>query len=160
MSGDPDQILDAIEPFVDAGRQAPQEPELALAAVVAVSGSAGGDAVVADLVRGRGRLRHTTAGTAVVRLRRAGDGGPGRARAPAAGGTAIGVAVAEVRAATRRSSRTSGSRSPWPSPAAAPAGEVWLSATVGALLAGSRVAVEPAGTAPSSASTSPSSAGA
>ena len=144
VSGDPDQILDAIEPFV-AETQAPPEPELALAALVAVSG-AGGDAVVADLVRARGRSRHTPDGRPVVVF-----DGPATAVRATLGArrpdTAIGVAVAEVERDAEVVA-TYGVQAALDIADAAPAGEVWLSATVGALLAGSHVAVEPAGTAP------------
>jgi len=144
VSGDPDQILDAIEPFV-AETQAPPEPELALAALVAVSG-AGGDAVVADLVRARGRARRTPDGRPVVVF-----DGPATAVRATLGArrpdTAIGVAVAEVERDAEVVAAY-GVQAALDIADAAPAGEVWLSATVGALLAGSDVAVEPAGRAP------------
>ena len=143
VSGDPDQILDAIEPFV-AETQAPPEPELALAALVAVAG-AGGDAVVADLVRARGRARRTPDGRPVVVF-----DGPATAVRATLGArrpdTAIGVAVAEVERDADVVAAY-GVQVALDIADAAPAGEVWLSATVGTLLAGSHVAVEPAGTA-------------
>ena len=144
VSGDPDQILDAIEPFV-AETQTPPEPELALAALVAVAGGAV-DAVVADLVRGRGRSRRTPAGRPVVVF-----DGPATAVRAALGArrpdTSIGIAVAEVERDAEVVAAY-GVQAALDIADAAPAGEVWLSATVGVLLAGSHVAVEPAGTAP------------
>lgn len=144
VSGDPDQILDAIEPFV-AETQAPPEPDLALAALVAVSG-AGGDAVVADLVRARGRARRTPDGRPVVVF-----DGPATAVRATLGArrpdTSMGVAVAEIERDAEVVSAY-GVTVALDIADAAPAGEVWLSATVGTLLAGSHVAVEPAGSAP------------
>jgi pimeloyl-ACP methyl ester carboxylesterase/DNA-binding winged helix-turn-helix (wHTH) protein len=144
VSGDPDQILDAIEPFV-AETQAPPEPDLALAALVAVSG-AGGHAVVADLVRARGRARRTPDGRPVVVF-----DGPATAVRATLGArrpdTSIGVAVAEIERDAEVVAAY-GAQVALDIADSAPAGEVWLSATVGTLLAGSLVAVEPAGTAP------------
>jgi hypothetical protein len=144
VSADPDQILDAVEPFV-AATQTPPEPELALAAVVAVTGHAA-DAVVADLVRARGRARRTPEGRPVVVF-----DGPATAVRATLGArrpdTAAGVAVAEVER-DAEVIEAYGVQVALDIADAAPAGEVWLSATVGALLAGSHVEVEPAGTAP------------
>ena len=117
------------------GAATPAAPALALAALVALSG-AGSDAVLAELTAAGGRLRQDPAGRPVLLF----DG-------PAA-------AVRAALAHTSRRRRVWGS--PWPRSSArrrwcedpaygkpwtladlAPTGEVWLSATVGVLLAGS-----------------------
>ena len=92
-AGDPDQILDAIEPFL-AGLRAPVEPARALAAVVAVAGERG-DAVTAGLAAAGGRLRHDPAGRAVLLF----DGPATAVRAGLAhlgGEASLGVTVAEI----------------------------------------------------------------
>jgi len=63
VSGNPDQILDAFEPFI-TGTPRPDH-HLALAAVVRVSG-AGATEVNAELVASGGRLRHAASGDVVV----------------------------------------------------------------------------------------------
>jgi hypothetical protein len=63
VSGDPDQILDAFEPFVTGAPV--RSHHLALAAVVCVSGPDAGR-VHSALVSAGGRMRDTEAGTPVV----------------------------------------------------------------------------------------------
>jgi len=143
ISGDPDQILDAVQPFITAAEE-PESPALALAALVSVTGP-GTKAVVDGLVLDGGRARKDTSGHPVVLF-----DGPARAvraalarRRPDAG---IGVAVAEVER-DAAVVRAYGVTVAVEIAEAAPLGEVWLSGTVGVLLAGSSIAVEPAGTA-------------
>jgi DNA-binding winged helix-turn-helix (wHTH) protein/pimeloyl-ACP methyl ester carboxylesterase len=140
-AGDPDQILDAIEPFL-AGLRAPAEPTSALAAVVAVAG-ASSDALVADLVAAGGRPRHDPTGRAVLLF-----DGPATAVRAALGhlrdDAQVGVTVADV---ARGGDLVEG---PGVDGAAgladaAPPGTVWVSDTVGVLLAGSGIDLEPAG---------------
>lgn len=143
-AGDPDQTLDAVEPFVARVRQ-PSEPSLALAALAVPSGP-GADSVVADLVQAGGRARRDPDDRPVVLF-----DGPATAvrvalaaRRPDAG---VGVAVAEVER-DAEVVRAYGVRAAVAVADAVPSGEVWVSATVGALLAGSGLEVEPVGTAP------------
>ena len=143
VAGDPDQILDAIESFVTA-TQEPESPALALAALVSVTGP-GAKAVVGSLVLDGGRARRDAAGHPVVLF-----DGPARAvraalahRRPDAG---VGVAVAEVER-DAEVVRAYGVTVAVDIADAVPLGEVWLSGTVGVLLAGSSISVEPAGTA-------------
>ncbi len=141
VAGDPDQILDAVEPFVSQGRDA-VVTSLALAALVAVSGS-GGDAVLAELTAAGGLARQDPAGRAVLLF----DGPAAAVRAALAHGrddVGVGIAVAEVeREATVV--RGPGVREATDIADLAPTGQVWLSATVGVLLAGSTIEVEPVG---------------
>ena len=93
--GDPDQILDAIEPFVATAAGRP-EPALALAAVAAVAGGRQADVLVAGLVRA-GRAAAAGPGRPGGRaLRRPGHRGARRPRAPASRSARLGVAIAEV----------------------------------------------------------------
>jgi pimeloyl-ACP methyl ester carboxylesterase len=139
VAGDPDQILDAVEPFVTEGRDIAPAP-LALAALVAVSGS-GVDPVLAGLSAAGGRMRQDPAGRPVLLF----DGPAAAVRAALAQRRAdvgVGIAVAEVeREAT--TVRGPGVREATDIADQAPTGDVWLSATVGVLLAGSTIAVEP-----------------
>ena len=140
-SANPDQILDAVEPFVTES-QAPAPPRLALAALVAVTG-AGSDAVLAGLTAAGGRVREDPAGRPVLLF----DGPAAAVRAAMAqrrDDVGVGIAVAEVeREATVV--RGPGVREATDIADLAPTGEVWLSATVGVLLAGSTIEVEPVG---------------
>jgi hypothetical protein len=141
VSGDPDQILDAVEPFLSE-TPPPAAPALALAALVAMSG-AGSDAVVAELTAAGGRMRTDPAGRPVLLF----DGPAAAVRAALAqrrDDVGVGIAVAEVeREAT--TVRGPGVREATDIADLAPTGEVWLSATVGVLLAGSTIEVEPVG---------------
>jgi pimeloyl-ACP methyl ester carboxylesterase len=94
VSGDPDQILDAIEPFVAATPK--PEHRLALAAVVHASGHAAPE-VNHALVGAGGRLRHAASGDVVVLF----DGPATGVRAAqtaleAAPGAGVGLSIAEV----------------------------------------------------------------
>ena len=141
VSANPDQILDAVEPFL-AESQVPPPPALALAAVVAVRGP-GRDAVLSRLATAGGRERTDSAGRRLVLF-----DGPATAVRASVGcrreDASIGIAVAEVE---RDSEMVQGYGVQVAADIAdaTPAGEVRLSATVGVLLAGSNIAVEPAG---------------
>ena len=140
-AGNPDQILDAVETFVTRLRT-PAEPPLVLAAVVAVAGDHG-DALAAVLAGAGGRLRHDPAGRAVLLF----DGPATAVRAGLAhirGDSRLGVTVAEV---TRDLDEVAGYGVHVAAQLAdsAPPGTVWVSATVGLLLSGSGVVLEPAG---------------
>jgi hypothetical protein len=142
VSGNPDQILDAVEPFL-AETPPPAAPALALAAVVAMSGGSRGDAVLAELTAAGGRVRQDAAGRPVLLF----DGPAAAVRAALARrreDVGLGIAVAEVE---REASvvRGPGVREAVDIADLAPTGEVWLSATVGVLLAGSTIEVEPVG---------------
>lgn len=94
VSGDPGQILDAVEPFIRATPSPPHH--LALAAVVHVAGP-DADTTTASLVGAGGRLRHTAGGEAVVLF----DGPATGVRAVhaalgSAPGAAAGLSIAEV----------------------------------------------------------------
>lgn len=143
VSAAPDQILDEVEPFI-AESQPPVAPALALAAVVSVSG-VGCDAVVAGLVRAGGRRRADRNGRPVVLF----DGPATAVRASLAhrrDDAAVGIAVAEVER-DAEVVHAYGVSTAADIADAAPASEIWLSATVGVLLASSTIAVEPAGVA-------------
>jgi pimeloyl-ACP methyl ester carboxylesterase len=143
IAGDPDQILDAVEPFV-ADSHEPAAPALALAALVSVSG-VGSKAVIDNLVLAGGRARKDTSGRPVVLF----DGPATAVRAALAhrrDDAGVGVAVAEVERDTEVV-RAYGVTVAVDIADAVPPGEVWLSPTVGVLLAGSSIGVEPAGTA-------------
>jgi DNA-binding winged helix-turn-helix (wHTH) protein/alpha-beta hydrolase superfamily lysophospholipase len=139
-SGNSDQILDAIEPFL-SGLRTPSEPALALAAVVAIAGD-GSVALTGGLAGVGGRLRHDRAGRAVLLF----DGPATAVRAGLAhlrGDARLGVTVAEV---ARDGDEVEG---PGVQEAvrladSAPPGSVWVSSTVGILLSGSGVALESA----------------
>jgi DNA-binding winged helix-turn-helix (wHTH) protein/pimeloyl-ACP methyl ester carboxylesterase len=142
VSANPDQILDAVEPFVTES-PTPAPPLLVLAALVGVTG-AGSDAVLAGLTAVGGRARKDPAGRPVLLF----DGPAAAVRAALAqrrDDVGVGIAVAEVeREATIV--QGPGVREAMDIADLAPTGEVWLSATVGVLLAGSTIAVEPVGT--------------
>ena len=151
VSGDPDQILDAIEPFITEMSR-PPEPPLALAAVVALTGPAAA-AVTADLVRAGGRQRCDETGRALVLF----DGPATAVRAASAhrrDEVGVGIAVAEV-ARDAEVVHGYGVQVAVDIADATPLGSLWLSATVGALLAGSGIDVEPAGTAPQQGTDAP-----
>jgi hypothetical protein len=141
-AGNPDQILDAIEPFL-SGLRAPVAPELALAAVVAVAGE-GSDALVTDLAAAGGRHRLDENGRPVLLF----DGPATAVRVGLAHlrhDARIGVSVAEV---VRDADRLTGYgvRVAVELADAAPPGSVCVSPTVGVLLSGSGVELEPTGT--------------
>jgi DNA-binding winged helix-turn-helix (wHTH) protein/pimeloyl-ACP methyl ester carboxylesterase len=141
-AGDPDQILDAVESFL-AGLREPVAPALMLAAVVAAAGE-GSEDLVDDLVVAGGRLRHGPGSRALVLF----DGPATAVRAGLAhlrAGTRLGVAIAEV---PRQGGTIEeyGVRLAVDLADAAPPGSMRVSSTVGALLAGSGVRLEPAGT--------------
>ncbi len=137
VSGNPDQILDPIEAFLETARR-PAVASLALAAVVAVAGEPG---VVDDLVSTGGRVRTTPSGRRVVLF----DGPATAVRSGLASlraGAAIGVSIAEV---PRDSASVDGPgvrHAERIADAAAP-GELWVSAAAGMLLAGSGVQLLP-----------------
>jgi pimeloyl-ACP methyl ester carboxylesterase/DNA-binding winged helix-turn-helix (wHTH) protein len=141
VAGDPDQILDAVEPFITQGRDVAATP-LALAALVALSGP-GSDSALAELTAAGGRVRQDAAGRPVLLF----DGPAAAVRAALAQSrddVGVGIAVAEVeREATVV--RGPGVREAMDIADLAPSGEVWLSATVGVLLAGSTIEVESVG---------------
>ena len=140
-AGNPDQILDAIEPFL-SGLRRPVEPVLVLAAVVAVGGDRS-DEVTAGLAVAGGRVRHDAAGRAVLLF----DGPATAVRAGLAhlrGDARLGVTIAEV---ARDGDQVGG---PGVQAAcrladSAPPGSVWVSETVGVLLSGSGVKLASAG---------------
>ena len=94
VSGNPDQILDAFEPFIAATPK--PEHHLALAAVVHASGYSAA-AVIDTLVGAGGRLRHAASGDVVVLF----DGPATGVRAAqsallTAAGAGVGLSIAEV----------------------------------------------------------------
>jgi class 3 adenylate cyclase len=141
VSGNPDQILDAVEPFLSETPPS-TPPAMALAALVAVSGP-GSATALPDLTGTGARVRQDAAGRPVLLF----DGPAAAVRAALArrrDDVGMGIAVAEVeREAT--TVRGPGVREATDIADLAPAGEIWLSATVGVLLAGSTIAVEPVG---------------
>jgi DNA-binding winged helix-turn-helix (wHTH) protein/pimeloyl-ACP methyl ester carboxylesterase len=140
-AGNPDQILDAIETFVLALRT-PVEPALALAAVVAVAGDQS-DSLAAELAVAGGRLRRDSGGRAVLLF----DGPASAIRACLThlrDDVRVGVSVAEV-ARDVDKVEGYGVQLAVQLADAAPPGSVWVSATVGVLLSGSSVALEPVG---------------
>jgi esterase/lipase len=141
-AGDPDQILDAVEAFA-SGQRTQTEPALVLAVVVAIAGD-DGDALAAQLARAGGRLRHDPAGRAVLLF----DGPATAVRAGLAhlrGDARLGLTVAEV---VRDADEVAGYAVEVAAQLAdaAPPGAVWVSDTVGVLLSGSTVVLEPGGT--------------
>jgi hypothetical protein len=139
-AGNPDQILDEIEAFL-SGLRTPAEPALALAAVVAVAGNHGGE-LVAALAAAGGRLRHDPGGRPVLLF----DGPATAVRAALRhlpGDAGLGVTVAEV---ARDDGQVDGYGVQLATVLAdaAPPGAVWVSGTVGVLLSGSGVVLEPA----------------
>jgi pimeloyl-ACP methyl ester carboxylesterase len=145
--GNPDQLLNEIEAFL-GGVHSPPGPSLALAAVVAVSGTSV-PAVVESLVARGGRLRSTPDGHRVVLF----DGPATAVRCGLASvqpDASVGVSIAEV---DRDSLVVDGPgvRLAQQVAQAAGTGELWVSAAAGMLLAGSGVSLEPT-TAPDDAS--------
>jgi DNA-binding winged helix-turn-helix (wHTH) protein/alpha-beta hydrolase superfamily lysophospholipase len=141
VSGNPDQILDAVEPFLSE-TPPPTAPAMALAALVAVSGP-GSATALPDLTGTGGRVRQDVAGRPVLLF----DGPAAAVRAALArrrDDVGMGIAVAEVEREAP-TVRGPGVREATDIADLAPAGEIWLSATVGVLLAGSTIAVEPVG---------------
>jgi hypothetical protein len=142
-SGNSDQILDAVEPFL-SGLRTPIEPALILAAVVAVAGERS-EAQAAELAGLGGRLRHDRAGRALLLF----DGPATAVRACLAhlrGDDRFGVAVAEV---ARDGDQVEGygvQEAAQLADSALP-GSVWVSSTVSVLLSGSGVVLESAGVA-------------
>ena len=138
VAGNPDQILDPIEAFLETVRR-PAVASLALAAVVAVAGEPG---LIDDLVSAGGRIRTTPSGRRVVLF----DGPATAVRSGLASlraGASIGVSIAEV---PRDSASVDGPgvrHAERIADAAAP-GELWVSAAAGVLLAGSGVQLLPA----------------
>ena len=141
VSGDPDQILDAVEPFVAESRP-PVPPTLALAALVAASG-VGSEVALEGMTAAGGRPRTDPGGRPVVLF----DGPAAAVRAALAqprAGTGMGIAVGEIER-DAEIVRGYGVQVATDIADAAPPGQVWLSATAGALLAGTHFGVEPAG---------------
>ena len=139
-SGNSDQILDAIEPFL-SGLRTPTEPALALAAVVAVAGDRS-EALTGELAGAGGRLRHDRGGRALLLF----DGPATAVRAGLAhlrGDARLGVTVAEV-ARDGDEVEGYGVQEAVQLADSAPPGSVWVSSTVGILLSGSGVLLEPA----------------
>jgi len=142
VSGDPDQLLDAMEPFVR--RPTPPAPPVTsvLAAVVAVTGPEA-DELTSRLVGAGGRPRPTPYGGDVLLF----DGPATAVRAIASAGrhrTSCGLSVAEVPSAGVVEGvevRVALSLA-----AATPERELWVSGTAAVLLGGSGVAIDPAGT--------------
>jgi alpha/beta superfamily hydrolase len=144
FAGTPDQILDAIEPFVTE-THLPLPPALALAALVVPTGAAADD-VVTELAAAGGRVRRAAHGAPVVLF----DGPATAVRAALAArhrAASIGVAVAEVER-DAEVVRAPGVQVALDIADRAAPGDVLLSATAGVLLAGSGVEVELAGTTP------------
>ena len=142
VCGNPDQILDEIEHFLRSTRAGPSEP-LSLAAVVAVAGASTTD-TLRDLIAHGGLPRQTPANQPVVLF----DGPATAARSALTGGhpgARLGMSIAEVaRAATivdgpgvRHAQRIAD---------IAAAGQLWVSAAAGMLLAGSGVRLQPVAT--------------
>lgn len=139
VAGNPDQILDAVEPFIRATPT--PERHLALAAVVHVAGRAAGD-VTQALVEGGGLLRHASTGEVVVLF----DGPATGVRAAHlaladARGTGAGMSIAEVAVAGGpvtgpgvREAVALGTR--------AEGGELIVSATAATLLASALIGLE------------------
>jgi pimeloyl-ACP methyl ester carboxylesterase len=94
VAGDPDQILDAVEPFIRATPT--PERHLALAAVVHAAGRAAAE-VTRALVEAGGLLRHAAAGEVVVLFDGPATGVRAAQQALAdVAGTGAGLAIAEV----------------------------------------------------------------
>jgi hypothetical protein len=137
VSGNPDQILDPIEAFLETVRR-PAVASLALAAVVAVARDPG---LVDDLVSAGGRVRTTPSGRRVVLF----DGPATAVRCGLASlraGAAIGVSIAEVPRASASVDGPGVRHAERIADTAAP-GELWVSAAAGMLLAGSGVQLLP-----------------
>jgi DNA-binding winged helix-turn-helix (wHTH) protein/dienelactone hydrolase len=139
VSGDPDQILGQIEPFVRTLRPNAPEP-LSLAAIVAAAGESQMQ-VIDDLVAAGARDRATPSGRRVALF----DGPATAVRCGLASlrdSARLGVAIAEV---PRDSTSVDGPgvRHAERIADAAGEGELWVSATAGILLAGSGVRLLP-----------------
>lgn len=140
-AGNPDQILDAVEPFL-ADLREPAEPALTLAAIVAAAGE-GSEDVLDHLVAAGGRLRHGPGQRTLVLF----DGPATAVRAGLAhlhGGARLGISIAEV-PREAETIEAYGVRLALELADTAPAGSLQVSSTVGALLAGSGVLLEPTG---------------
>ncbi|WP_166665518.1 alpha/beta fold hydrolase [Kribbella caucasensis] len=147
VSGDPDQILDAIEPFLGelAGHT---EPALSLAAIAAPAGP-GAARLAAGLTVAGGRLRSGPGGRPVVQF----DGPATAVRAGLAqlsGAGRLGIAIAEI---PRQDTAVEayGVQLALDLADNAPPGSLWVSSAVRDLLAGSGVTLEPAGDDPAGA---------
>jgi pimeloyl-ACP methyl ester carboxylesterase len=139
VCGDPDQILDQIETFLDRV-QAPAHHPSALAAVVAVAGESE-DQVIDCLLSLGGRLRATPWGRRLALF----DGPATAVRCGLASLRAtagVGVSIAEV-ARDSVSADGPGVRLAERIAEAAGAGELWVSAAAGMLLAGSGIQLQP-----------------
>jgi len=139
VCGDPDQILDPIEAFLETVRT-PAPQSVALAAVVAVAGDAETQ-IIEDLVATGGRARSTPSGRRVALF-----DGPAtavrRGLASLRADTQVGVSIAEV---TRDTASVEGPGVRYAeriADAAGP-GELWVSPAAGMLLAGSGVQLLP-----------------
>ncbi|MEN3267333.1 alpha/beta fold hydrolase [Pseudonocardia sp.] len=144
VSGNPDQILDAVERFLrDLPR--PADRQLALAAVAAPAGP-GADKLASGLAAAGGRLCSGPGGRPVVLF----DGPATAVRAGLAqldGPGRLGVAIAEV---SRHEAQLEGYGVEVAVGLAdqAPRGSLWVTSAVRDLLAGSGVVIEPAGSLP------------
>jgi hypothetical protein len=139
VCGNPDQILDQIDEFLQTLRPPAPQP-LSLAAVVAVAGESEIQ-VIDDLVAKGGRARATPSGRRVALF----DGPATAVRSGLAslrGRARLGVSIAEV-ARDSISAEGSGVRHAERIADAAGAGELWVSAAAGMLLAGSGVRLLP-----------------
>lgn len=139
VCGNPDQILDETEDFLRSTRPGASEP-LSLAAVVAATGASAAD-TLHDLVARGGLPRQTADNQSVVIF----DGPATAVRSALSSmraGASLGVSIAEVARAplivdgpgVRQARRIAG---------AADAGQLWLSAMAGMLLAGSGIRLQP-----------------
>jgi pimeloyl-ACP methyl ester carboxylesterase len=141
ICGDADQILDQIETFLQTAQRVAAQP-LALAAVVAAVGAAAQQA--ADELVDRGGLPRATPGGGRVVL----FDGPATAvrcaLASVRAGAGFGVSIAEV-ARDAATIDGPGVRHAERIAAVAGAGELWVSAAAGVLLAGSGNRLEPVG---------------
>ncbi len=139
VSGDPDQILDAVEPFLNAVPQPALQP-VALAAVAAVAGAPAAQ-VIDNLIGMGGRVRTMPSGRPVVLF----DGPATAVRCGLASlrtGARIGVSIAEV-ARDSPSADSPGVRIAATIADAAAPGELWVSAAAGMLLASSGMQLLP-----------------
>ena len=139
VCGDPDQILDQIEAFLQTVKQPARQP-LALAAVVAVAGDSEAQ-IIDDLVATGGRARATPSGRRVALF----DGPATAVRCGLAslrGRARLGVSIAEV---ARDSMSVDGPGVHYAEQIAdvASAGQLWVSPAAGMLLAGSGVQLLP-----------------
>ena len=140
VSGDPDQILDAIEPFVSAVPRPAHRFALAAVVFPAAPGSRG---VVQALVEDSGRRRHTTSGDVVVLF----DGPATAVRAALAAmdvdrDARLGLAIAEVAVDGGALTGQGVELAVRLGDAASP-GELLVSSTAAVLLASAEVALRP-----------------